>query len=304
MRRNLELSLRRLGARKKCHDLVALSVKRQTSRAPVVAPAPRAAEGAPPPKAVQLAKAVLPVAAARPAKGEPPYLLQVMTRIERKDLSMLERLGDQLVRLIEDEGWDLVHASCEVSNTEVDLYLHWNIGTNSNALLEAELNLPDKPAYARFERAIVFETKELVRPVTRMSRPVDLVPGERYVYLRATYNVKTQKLAEFQARLEESLVPFAKINGWMLGDAFLGITGVSGSITQLWLVPERSMGIAQARLARATWQDLLTEPPVCKFLDPLNIDPTFGQGQRPTTSVPDKRYSAPPASATGTKAAS
>jgi len=297
MRRNLELSLRRLGARVKCNDLVAQSLERQGRRAPIVAPAPRAADATPPAKPLQLAKAVQPGVAGRPASVEPPYLLQVMTRIERKDLSMLERLGDQLVRLIEDEGWDLVHASCEVSNTEVDLYLHWNIGTDANALLEAELNLPDKPAYARFERAIVFETKELVRPITRVSRKFDPTSEERYVYLRTAYNVKTQKLAEFQARIEESVVPFAKINGWMLGDAFLGVTGVSGSVTQLWLVPERSMGIAQARLARATWQDLLTEPPVCKFLDPMNIDPTFGKGQRRTTTVADARYSAPPASA-------
>jgi hypothetical protein len=292
MRRNLEQSLWERSARK-CHDLIAPSLDRLKARRVAAASAAPPAKEAAPKKTVQLSVARKP----QPVKQEPPYILQVMTRIARKDLSLLERMGDRLVRLIEDENWDLVHASCEVSNTEVDLYLHWNIGPDANALLAAELNLPDKPAYARFERAIVFETKELFRPIARVSRPVDMVPGERYIYLRASYNVRTRDLAEFQARLEESVVPFAKVNGWMLGDAFLGVTGISGAVTQLWLVPERSMSIAQARLARTPWQDLLVESPVCKFLDPMNIDPTFGQSQRRTTSVPDDRYSAPPASA-------
>src|SRR6185503_20005723 len=139
--------------------------------------------------------------------------------------------------------------------------------------------LPDKPAYARFERAIVAETKEIVMPVCRASRaiPENLDTVERYFYMRVSYNIKSTDLAEFQARLEESVIPFAKEHGWYLGDAYLGVTGVSGAVTQMWLVPERSIGLAATRLAKTEWQGLLSSPPEVRFLDPLAIDPSVGR---------------------------
>jgi hypothetical protein len=182
-------------------------------------------------------------------------------------------------------GLALEHSSWEVTDDSVQLFNYWNMGMDADSLTYAELRLPDTPAYARYERLIVDEVKDIVVPVSLARRPPsreelardgltrnDLRRGG-YVYLRAAYSVRTTHLAEFAARLEASLTPFARHYGWYDGQAYIGITGRSGSIVQLWIIPESAVRLAENRLAAAHWQELLRHPPSCRFLEPTPTDP-------------------------------
>jgi hypothetical protein len=209
-----------------------------------------------------------------------PYRLQVETIMRRKDLPTLARGGKELVALIESTNTlNLLHASMEINNEEVRLFHYWNMNYDADNLTLAELRLPDMPAYARFDRLIVDEIKDIVIPTAR-SRFVPIpeqVFGQRYVYFMSTFQVRSENLAEFQAHLEGNVIPFADRNGWFLGDSFLGITGLAGRITQLWIVPENAVTLAPARLAAAPWQGLLRSAPTYKFLEPLPPDPFLGE---------------------------
>ncbi|MEP6652961.1 MAG: hypothetical protein ABJA82_06355 [Myxococcales bacterium] len=217
-----------------------------------------------------------------------PYRLQVETVMKRSDLPALSRGGQQLVNLIQStQTLRLVHASMEVNNDEVRLFHYWNMGYDADALTMAELQLPDMPGYARFEKLIVDEIKDIVIPTARARRDpsAELDLAARYVYFRAAYKVTTENLSEFQARLEASVIPFAISNGWFLGDSFLGITGLAGKIVQFWIVPENAVALAPARLAAAPWQDLLREAPTYKFLEALPADPFLGDRTSKPTEI-------------------
>ena len=147
------------------------------------------------------------------------------------------------------------------------------MGHDANALLAAERDLPDKPEYARFENFIIKETKEIIMPLARVSRSAPRKDGV-YVYMLVKYNVRTQNLAEFQARLEESIVPFAKKRDWLLGDSYLGVTGRAGDVSQLWLIPQAKITRAKADVREASWYKLINGEATIRILTPLeSIDP-------------------------------
>jgi hypothetical protein len=203
-----------------------------------------------------------------------PYRLQVETVIQLADLPTLARGAKELVGLIEStDALKLLNAMMRVDKDQVRLFHYWNLDYDADNLTRAELRLPDAPGYARFEKIIVDEIKDIVIPAARARRelPAAEVLG-RYVYMRVAYLVGSDKLAEFQARLEACLLPFAYANGWYLGDSFLGITGQAGKIAQYWVVPEGAVALAPSRLAAAPWQSLLRQPAAYEFLEPLPTD--------------------------------
>jgi hypothetical protein len=218
-----------------------------------------------------------------------PYRLQVETTVKRQDLVTLRKSGPELVRLIEGAGLPLLHSAWEVGNDVVRLFNWWHMGHDADSLTIAELKLPDIPAYARFDRLIIDEVKNISIPVARGSRRVPLDPQLRYVYLHASYRVPTPRLAEFAARLESSVIPFGRDHGWMFGDAFLGITGLAGTVVQLWAIPEHASAIAPQQLAATDWHELLAQTPVYRTLEPAPSDPSLGlsRGRERSLLPPD-----------------
>lgn len=236
-----------------------------------------------------------------------PYFLQVETQVTRRDLPFLYTSGPELVGLIEGSEHlengrlRLEHSSWEVTEDRVHLFNYWNMGMDADGLTYAELRLPDTPGYARFERLIVDEVKDIVVPVSIARRdpkplvqelrnerrgPPKPLENQRFVYARVCYSVRARDLAEFAARLEASLLPFAENYGWYDGQAFIGITGHSGRIIQNWIVPESGVRLAEHRLASADWHALLPDRPTCRFLEPTPTDPILGRNMLRSSADP------------------
>lgn len=217
------------------------------------------------------------MAASADPRPKPYFELQVETQIRRSNLNILYTLGKELLEIIEQAGLKNRHSFWSVSHDIVQLYNCWTL-VDANTLTAAELALPDNPAYAKFERLIVEETKDLtIRVAPGRDCNNELLNTERYLYMQVKYKSETRSLAEFQARLEASVVPFAHDYDWMLGDAFLGITGTSGALTQIWLVPESTAVQAERRILTTAWQPLLSGPPECEILEPTPFDPILGE---------------------------
>lgn len=232
-----------------------------------------------------------------PFKKIPEYQLQVVTEIARSNLAMIYKLGPELVGLIQDTGvLTLTHSSWYITEDVVRLHAYWDMHGDADSLTIAELQIPDKPAYAKFDQIMLSEVKDIVLPVPGGSMKSDVDPQQRnrYVYLRAMYQVETAKLSEFSARLQASVIPFAYKYGWMLGDAYLGVTGRAGSIVQLWIVPERVVQLAPQRLAATPWHELLKERPQYLVLEPTPTDPILGTEPVP---APRAEQENPPAAA-------
>src|SRR5882757_1666815 len=139
--------------------------------------------------------------------------------------------------MIEEAGLALVLSCWESSEDIVYFYNYWDIGPDANALIRAELLLPDVPRYGRFAKLWRTETKDLALRINPARAPLQVNAGERWVYLRVVYQVPFVSLAEFVAVLEAAIVPFARAKGWAIGDAYMGVTGVAGTVVQIWAVP-------------------------------------------------------------------
>jgi hypothetical protein len=204
------------------------------------------------------------------------YRLQVVTRIRRKDLGTIYRMGPELISLIENGGVKLLLSCWEEAGTdEIDIYNYWDLGNNANTLFQLELTIPDEPAYAKFDQLILREDKTILVPIPDLP-PFSPTPYDRSVrriYLRATYQVETKNLAEFGARLEGSVGRVALENRWSLGGVHIGLTGRSNELTQIWAIPEESIALAQRRLTGIDWQELVREPPIYQILEPTPADP-------------------------------
>ncbi len=235
----------------------------------------------------------------------PPCFLQVGTVMNRQDLNILYSFCDQLKKIIEDSiidptlpkeqqvKMDIEHSCWDIQKDSVRLLHLWSLHNNANNLTRAELVLPDNPAYAKFDRLIVEETKDIVIPFAPgrdIKSASALLAASRYVYLQATYVVKAQLLAEFQATLEAALVPFATRYDWLGGTTYLGVTGKSGAMTQLWLVPEETAVVAQRRLAAAPWQRLLPDAPTCTILEATPVDKYLGKKSKHWLASPRMRH--------------
>jgi hypothetical protein len=211
-----------------------------------------------------------------------PHHLQVVAELARADLPAFHRSSHRLVGLIESAGLKLELSCWEVRGDVVNFYNYWSMEADANRLTFAELVLPDLPGFARFAKLWLSETKDLVVPINDVKRTVvknenlQLDEGKQYVYVRAVQTVPFVGISEFAARLEAGLIPFAKDNGWFLGDAYWGLTGPSGRVVQMWIVPEEDALFAAQRLATASWQTLVAGVPSYQVLEPTPADPLLG----------------------------
>jgi len=206
------------------------------------------------------------------------YRLHVMTRIRSRDLHTIYESGPELIQLIENGGVHLELSSVLFGDGDtVDIYNYWDLASDANQLFELELTIPDEPAYARFDRLIVEETKDIMVPATEvLDGGKDPRAIANPVYLRASYRLETTTLPEFVARMESSAFPFGRDNGWILKAAEIGLTGRSNQIVQTWIIPHGMADTARHRLMTAAWQELSEQPPACQILAPTPSDPTLG----------------------------
>jgi hypothetical protein len=212
-----------------------------------------------------------------------PYQLQVCAELHRAALPAFHRSSRGLVKIIEDAGLKLRLSCWEVRGDVVNYFNYWDIGPDANRLTYVELILPDTPGFTQFAKLWITETKDIVipiNPIRRDTRAEDgqslLEDGRQYTYLRVTHDIPYVTVSEFAARLEGSLVPFARDNGWFLGDTYWGLTGKAGHVVQMWIIPEDDSVFAAQRLATLPWQALTTRPPTYQLLEPTPSDPTIG----------------------------
>ena len=175
--------------------------------------------------------------------------LQVETEVTPASEKFLKRNGDKLVKIIEATGLKLEFSSSVTEGPTVHMYQIWDMDNDCNRLVQADLILPDEPAYAEFDVLILKETKNIVVPIT----PIDLLerhglssgqhsPDDHTKYVRIVHQVPHANLAEFSAKREANLVAFADETGWKPVDAYLSITGESGQvfpIVEIWRIPPK-----------------------------------------------------------------
>ena len=174
------------------------------------------------------------------------YLFQAIVEVDADqwadfDKQHMGKAGDLLVDLHRRAGLELKHASIlrEGESAKTFTFFNfWKIGSDVNALAQAELTLADNVTWSTFDKVVQLdEDKDIVFPladVRQASRPARLTRGQ---YLRIEYDVHLAELAEFQAQLEARLETFGLEHGWMGGDTYLHLTGREGRAVQMWIVP-------------------------------------------------------------------
>lgn len=211
---------------------------------------------------------------------KPALRLQISAQLSRNDLPAFYRSSSQYIQLIQNAGIYLLLSGWRVEKDIVQFFNYWSIEPDANKLVEAEYTLPDNPDYAKFADLFIDEIKDIAVPINsvRLRPPSN---GARYLYLRAQYRVRMADFCEFQAQVEEDLLSFALANEWSLGDVYLGLTGSSTSLVQMWAIPETHAATAAQKLARTRWMSLVTEAPSYQILDPTPSDPVLGSQPLP-----------------------
>jgi hypothetical protein len=162
---------------------------------------------------------------------------------------------------------------------------YWDMGNDANALLEAELGLPDIPRFNAFNELVTTEIKSIAVPIAGDQ----FVPlpsgfeGERslspsdFRYLRVVSEVGNVYLPEFAALVEGSMMTFTKHAEWYLGDTYLNITGLAGTVSQLWIIPAQDADKAASRLKDAIWlrEQVIQSTPRFQVLHATPMDPNF-----------------------------
>lgn len=226
----------------------------------------------------------------RANRKSPTLRFQIVCRMRYADFQNFYRSSHEFIKIIQSADLFLLLSGWRVEGDIVYFYNFWTIEPDASTLVQAEFTLPDSPNYAQFADIFLVETKDIAVPINPVRmKPLPLPkpnpgPEGHYSYLRAEYAVRLQDFAEFQAQVEAELVPFALEYGWKLGDIYLGLTGSSTSLVQMWIVPEAQAAGASQKLARAGWQSLVTEPPSYQILNPLPSDPILGSQPIPGPS--------------------
>ena len=181
-----------------------------------------------------------------------PYRLQVVIQTTKNDMPSPEK-GEVLTRILVDAGLQKRTLAFEQDGDSLTIYNYWTLA-DANTLLDVELRLPDEPDFAQFDELLKREVKNLVLQVNPQSV---LSKSPEYAYIRSQAIVPKSALAEFAARIDGHLVPFARASGWALGDTYLSLTGRAGTIVQMWRIPP-TVGAAEARVALqgAPWAKL------------------------------------------------
>jgi hypothetical protein len=185
-----------------------------------------------------------------------------------------------LVQTFKDVGLVPTASAWSTGGGPIVVVNYWDMGTDANVLLEAELALPDVPKFNAFNNILQREIKNIVVPIARgeiTPIPGDgKLPGEDFRYLRVKSEVPTAQLAEFVARVEGDLGAFTKECGWLLGATYFGITGTEGLFSQLWLVRSAKCKDVAKHLQSAPWLDrnLVREgSPSFQILEATRSDP-------------------------------
>jgi len=197
--------------------------------------------------------------------------------------------GATLVKIHADQNLIIQHSGVEILGTpagekseglagistgadaikSIRFYNYWSMGTDANNLPQAELRMSDNVVWATFDQRVQrHEVKHLLtkaaevslQPVAWQKQPGGMnvlrrFSGDKVRYMRLTYDVKRTELAEFVARLEGDVEAFGLEHGWILGDAFVYITGVEGRVVQLWLLPEEpDAKVVQKAIDEMPWR--------------------------------------------------
>ncbi len=227
--------------------------------------------------------------AAPPRPGRIPaarrqYFLEVQSRIAASDQDEFVKRGVALLPAFQANGLTLVASAWSTSSDPLSVINYWDIGSDANALLEAELALPDVPQFNAFNELVDDESKAIAIPIAATER-VDLparptnkkkLPAD-YRYLRASMLVDSSALPEFAARIDGYMVKITRDAGWSLGNTYYSITGTAGRISQLWVIQESDSRAVKAKLRKAPWltKDLVGNTLTFDILGATPSDPNL-----------------------------
>jgi hypothetical protein len=224
----------------------------------------------------------------KPAPGA--QRLQISCQMQASDLPAFYQVCGGYIDLIQSAGLYLLLSGWRADGDIVSFFNYWSVEPDATKLIEAEYNLPDSPFYAGFADLFLEEIKDLAVPIETFRRPpADGVQGTNYLYMHATYRVRLADLNEFSALVDANLMAFAHQYGWFLGDSYLGNTGSSTTVNQMWIIPSSDAGSAAQKLARARWRTIAFQTPEYSVLEPAPNDPIFGTDPRPISQPPGQR---------------
>ena len=124
------------------------------------------------------------------------YLLEVSSEISAIEQASFEKQGSALLPTFKAAHLKIV-ASGWGSHSDPAFVIHyWDLGNDANGLLEAELALPDIPAFNRFNKLAKNEIKNIVIPLAAdqftpiVNGTQNTLPRDSYVYLRVSIEVE------------------------------------------------------------------------------------------------------------------
>lgn len=234
------------------------------------------------------------------AVGGPQYVLEVQLQIDAINRDHFIAKALSLRPAFQTAGLRLLASAWRTNADPIVMVNYWDIGSDANTLLNAELQLPDVPEFNELNRLIRAESKALAIPLAdtesvplpagvRRDKSVQSMEavlrhaddvGKELRYLRVNMDVRPEDMAEFVARVEGYLTRFTKQAEWFLGKTYYSITGPAGRISQLWIIPAKNATEVSRVLREAPWLKkpiLKTEPTFDVFRatpsDP-NLDPS------------------------------
>lgn len=219
------------------------------------------------------------------------YLLEVQSTVAAKDqkafveqgVPILENVLPQVKLLLKASMWRTCTGPIRIVN-------YWDLGNDADTLLDAELALPDVPQFNQFNALIATEDKALTIPIAQ-AQSVPLPPRKRgqkklsasYRYLRVSLEVTAVLLAEFCARVDGYMETFTKQLGWALGTTYYALTGRSGTVAQIWVIPTKSLRAVALALDQAPWlrSDVINRPYTFEVLRATPADPNLDPSTDP-----------------------
>lgn len=211
------------------------------------------------------------------------YYLEVHLRIAAANQDEFAEQGKALLDTFKAKGLTLAASAWHTNSDPITIVNYWDIGNDADALLEAELALPDVPKFNAFNKLIDHEIKTIAIPIAASERVA--LPNQQpqkklssdFRYLRVSMEVDPASLPEFGARVEGYMAKFTRDAGWALGSTFYSITGTAGQVSQLWIIHETDSRGVEAKLRGAPWlaKDLIKKPPTFDILRATPADPNL-----------------------------
>ena len=237
------------------------------------------------PHNLQLAKGLPKKKPPSPVEQRRQYLLEVQSTVAAKDQKAFVEMGVPILRTDLPKVNLLLKASMwRTSTGPIRVVNYWDMGNDANTLLDAELALPDVPQFNEFNALITTEDKALTIPIAQAQsvllpprKPGQKKLSARYRYLRVSVEVTAVLLAEFCARVDGYMETFTRQLGWALGTSYYALTGRSGTIAQLWVIPTKSMQEVTLALEQAPWlkSDVINRPYTFEVLRATPADPNL-----------------------------